>query len=119
MPEIVRVIKELGIIEVQSFGDVSVEDIASSVEFVKQIFKKAGINKVLVNTTKQESMPSTMNIFDFFSSNLPIDTKIAVLFTEKQPTESDIRFGEAVASNRGFSIQIFTSRDKALKWLKG
>ena len=51
MPEIVKVIEELGIIKVQSFSDVSEGDIASSVESVNQIFKETGINKILVITT--------------------------------------------------------------------
>jgi len=68
MPDNIKINKEIGVIEIQSYGKVTFEDIAGSIDKAKQIFEDEGINKILVDTTKIESTPSTIEIFKLFSS---------------------------------------------------
>ena len=118
MPDkIVQINEEVGIIEIHSFGAVSKGDIESSISKVRQINNKTGIYKVIVNTTEQDSMPSTMGIFDLFS-NFPRDLKVALLIKRGQGTLGDIHFCEAVACNRASRVKKFVSRDEALRWLE-
>ena len=116
MPDKIRVNEELGIIEVQSYGMVSKEDIAESITQVRHIFDTKGLNKVLVDTTRQETMPSTVGIYDLFST-FPRKFKLAMLIEESQATKKDISFAETVGSNRAVQVKIFHEKEQALHWL--
>ena len=115
MPDEIRVDEELGIIEVRSYGEVSKEDIAKSIAEVRHIFATKGIDKIFVDTTKQENMPGTVQIYDLFRS-FPREFKLALLMQEPQATERDIAFAETVASNRGAQVKIFYEKERALAW---
>ena len=52
MPDKIRVNDARGIIEVQSYGEVTKKDIAESISKIQQILKTKGINEILVDTTK-------------------------------------------------------------------
>lgn len=117
MPEKVKVNRELNIIEVILFGDVTVEDSISSLSSVEKLSKETGITNILVNSTKETSLPSIAKIYNF-SSNLPRSIRFAVIAEEDQSTIHDLHFLETVAKNRGFLVQIFTSKNEALKWFK-
>lgn len=116
MPDDIKINKEYGVIEIRSFGKVSMKDIESSIKRVKQIHEEIGIDKVLVDTTEQESMPSTINIFEIFSK-FPRDVKVALLTNICQITSQDIHFAETVAQNRGIRINEFEAQENALNWL--
>ena len=45
--------------------------------------------------------------------------KVAILYTESSPKAIDFRFFETRAQNRGYSVQLFTEPEKALRWLRG
>jgi predicted metal-binding protein len=96
---------------------VTQEDLDSSVSKVKQIEEDTGIRTVLVDTTEQETMPSTINIFDFVLK-LPRAFRFAVVVSEKQVTNDDQHFLETVAVNRNISVKKFFSKEKTLEWLK-
>ena len=118
MPEEITVIKELGIIEVFSYGKVTREDSESSMASLEKIINETNFTKVLADTRKQESAPGTMDIFNF-GELLPRSIKIAILATGEQSTAQDVKFAENVAYNRGVNIKTFTSKEKALEWLHG
>ena len=115
MPEELRVDKDRRVVEVRSYGVVSREDMAASIASVQDIADAEGITNVLVDATAQESMPSTLDIFDLFS-NHPGGVAVAVVGT-KQPTAGDLEFAETVAVNRGIRIKVFPSPADAEKWL--
>jgi hypothetical protein len=116
MPETVTLNEELGIIEVRSYGIVSANDMASSIESVKKISKKTGIDRVLVDASDLQAMPDTVDIYDL-ANEFPRRTWIAVVGSEDQTSFRDLVFGETVATNRGVYIRVFTSEADALKWL--
>ena len=117
MPDKVFFNEDIGVIEVESYGVVTKNDIQESIRTILQIAQDKGINWLLVDTTRQETMPSTTGIYDIFST-FPRSLKLALLVQPSQTTAEDIRFVETVGVNRGFSMQIFHSREEALKWLK-
>ena len=117
MPETITVNKELGIIEILSYGDVTYEDTMASVATLKRLKDETGITQVLSDARKQKNVPDTTDIFEFASS-LPRDMKIAIIVSADQPTVEDVSFVDAVASNRGAVIKLVTSRQQGLDWLK-
>ena len=117
MPENVTYNEELGIIEVNSYGTVSLKDISSSINLVQDISNETGIKKILVDALEIESMPSITNIFNLARA-FPRNVKIAVLCSKEQTAFKDILFTEKAALYQGISIQLFTSQTDALQWLK-
>ena len=116
MPETIRVDEERGIIHVQDYDNVSKEDVDKSISEARHILATKGIDKILVDTTKIETMPNTLAIYDVFST-MPGEFKIAMLVQESQATAREFSFGETVASNRGLRVKIFNEKDRALEWL--
>ena len=116
MPDKVRVNEELGVIEVDSFGNVVKNDIAQSIASVRDILAERNISKILVDARRQEAMPSTQSIFELFST-FPREFKVAILIAESQMTSDDLSFVETVSMNRGISIRGFAQKEQALQWL--
>lgn len=117
MPDLIEINKESGILEIKSFDVVSQRDIESSIAEVSRLKDEIGISKILVDTTKQKSMPDMTPLFKLFSE-FPNDLRVALLANEDQSTLSSIQFAETVASNRKCKFKIFFLRDAALEWLK-
>ncbi len=118
MPENITINKELGIIEVHSYGDVTREVLDLSLVTLKQIAEDTGIRMVLVDTTEQETMPTITDIF-YFVVKLPETFRFAIIVSEKQSSKDDQDFLETVAYNRFFNVKEFFSRKEAVEWLKG
>ena len=116
MPETVTLNEDLGIIEVRSCGVVSARDIASSIDRVKQISNKTGIDRVLVDASDQQAMPNTVDVF-YLAAEFTQRMWIAVVGSEEQASYRDLVFGETVAKNRGVIIRVFFSKTAALQWL--
>ena len=116
MPDEVHVDEERGIIKVESYGIVSTEDIENSIGKVREILTERGLNKILVDTTRQETVPGTAALFDLFST-FPRNLKAALLSRESQITVEDLRFVENVSVNRGIFVRVFHTEDEALGWL--
>jgi len=110
MPDVVSINKELNLIEVRSTGVVRKSDILSSIMKIIEIHKEIGLNKVMVDTTMQATMPAATEAFEIFS-NFPPELKLAFLTRPKQPTEEDILF---VETGR---MKIFQEKDAAIEWL--
>lgn len=116
MPDEAKINLDLKIIEIQSYGNVTKEDIENSIKLCLKIFDLHGIKNVVVDTSSQVKMPSVSGIFQIFS-NFPKQFNLAILIKENQKTEKDIRFGEDVAVNRGVNMKMFYTRTEAIKWL--
>lgn len=116
MPDVVRVNDELGIVEIESHGVVSKDDIAASFDQLKAILETQKIDKLLVDTTKQETMPTTGEIYELFTA-FPTEYKMALLIDESQKTAEDISLVETVTVNRAIDARLFTDRAEAIAWL--
>lgn len=117
MPETVCVDKQHDVILIDSRGDVGEIDLMESLEFVLQIVRDQGLSKIMVDTTHQASLPSTIALHCFASelSKQARNLKHAIVTAEQSLEE--MRFIETVGQNRGVNIQLFSSRDEALSWL--
>jgi hypothetical protein len=116
MPDVISINTELNLIEVRSTGVVRKNDILSSIAKIIEIHKETGLNKVLVDTTRQASMPMATEAFEIFS-NWPPELKLAFLTRPQQPTEEDIIFAETVGVNRSGRMKIFQDQSAAIEWL--
>ena len=116
MPETVSLNDELGIIEVRSFGDVTVEDIEDSFREIKRVREESGVGKVLVDASEQTSMPGTADSFKI-TSNMPHFVRIAVFISEGQSTEEDLLFVETLAISCGAIFRVYYSKEEAIDWL--
>jgi hypothetical protein len=116
MPEKIQVNEDLGIVELESSGKVTKQEMVESISQLREIFDKQGIYKVLVDATRQDKMPSTFDIYELFST-YPREIRLAVLIQLSQATADDITFGETVGVNRGVRMKTFCEKKQALKWL--
>lgn len=116
MPDKFEINEKLGLMEIYSYGIVTAEDIDQSIEKAQNALKKYGLNKLLVDSRKQEKMPGAVSIFRIFS-NFPRHISLAILAEKKQVTVNDIIFGENVAVNRGIRMRVFYDREAAVEWL--
>jgi hypothetical protein len=116
MPEKVSVNTELGMIEVESYGVVTREDLSRSLEQVEARAKETGMHKVLVYTPKAEQLPAYLELDDFGAA-IPPYLKVAVVVAVGQPTERKALFVVNVAKLKGARVKSFVSREQALAWL--
>ena len=116
MPDEVRFNQELNLIEVKSFGVVTKNDILDSIEKIQQIQEDTGVNKLLVDTTAQETLPNPIEIFEIFST-YPREIRTALLVQRTQTTARDVEFVETVAQNRGKTVKLHDNLEQALEWL--
>lgn len=118
MPEEVSILADLGIIQVDSYGDVSERDLLASMEEVLAIHKEHGFSRVFVDASGETSLPSTLPLNQFGSvlSEDAVSLKFAVLVNER--VREDLHFLETVTKNRGMEVRMFDSREDAFAWLK-
>ena len=71
MPDTVELDRDLGVIDIRSFGNVTTDDIAGSITECERILEKEGISQILVDTREQETLPNMSDLLALFS-NFPI-----------------------------------------------
>ena len=106
--------EDLFVIRVKHWGQATIEDFKEARDRVVQIQETRGTGDVIVDLREVMIAPPTMDIFQF-ASELPIQLRIAMVFSED--TQEDIRFLETVAFNRGRNINMFDNEPDALNWL--
>jgi hypothetical protein len=117
MPEKVTIREDLQVIQIDSWGDVSMEDLKASFEEVLKISQERGLARVLVDATKQTSLPSTMPIFQF-ASDLAREAPELRFGVVRSPTlKEKTGFFETVVRNRGAQVNFFETAEDALAWL--
>ena len=117
MPEKVTIREDLQIIQIESYGEVSAEDLKESFETVAKFRQERGLTRVFVDATKEISFPSAFPVLEFGTELAKTfrGVKFAVVTSPK--TNPDVRFLETVAVNRGAQVHVFGSADAALAWL--
>ena len=116
MPDKIHLNEDKQIIEVESYDEVSKEDIAHSISLIREVFIEKQFSKILVDTRRQTTMPDTMGIFELFS-DFPREYRLAIIIKPGQPTEEALIFAENVGRNRGVSMKLFEDKESAMKWL--
>lgn len=117
MPEEVTVRKDLQIIQVKSYGDITKEDFETTLDAILRIRQDKGLTKVLVDATKVTAYPSMASIFDFGSKAAESLKGIRLAIATPPGMRDDPGFFENVTRNRGARVSAFASPDAALAWL--
>jgi hypothetical protein len=116
MPDEIRVNENDSIIEIISSGTLTKQDMENTKTEIQQINAEKAINNVLIDTTRIESAPSSINIFDAIVTQ-PQGFKIAILVTPSSPITEDMYFAENAGINRGIIIKVFTDENESRRWL--
>lgn len=99
-------------------GTVSKGDLARQRKQVGEALMQNKIQKVLVDTSKLDKLPSPSTILLHHQSVAAQESlrnaRFAVVCTQ---IEEDEQLLETTGVNRGLKIKCFTSRDEALSWL--
>ena len=112
----IEVDESRGIMEVCSYANSTKADIARAIGEVQHLYETKGYTRILADTTQQERMPNTADVYDVFSQ-YPRGFKTAILVNQDQDTQDDLEFAETVSRNRGIQIEIFFDRANAIQWL--
>ena len=102
---------------VVSTGRVTNEENERTIEKIMSSYEEKGINKVLIDCSKAEELPSTFDEYKGakkLSSNMH-RMRYALVINEKLKKEQ--RFFETVVKNRGGIIELFSDKQSALDWL--
>ena len=116
MPDEVRLNESEGIIEVTNSGVLTRQDMESTKAKLQRILAQKALNRVLIDTTRLQSVPSTLDIFEAWVTNSR-DFKIALLVGASSPFTKDVMFAETVGANRGQTVKVFWDQDEARRWL--
>ena len=114
------------VIEVILHGRVNFDDLVNARMRVAQLCRENDYKHVLVDTSEAEVTReiSATRLFEFGTgvlnkANMPPGTKNAVIILANAKDGRDWEFLENVEANRGFIVESFESREKAMKWLIG
>lgn len=120
MPEDISIDQDNQIIAVRSWGHISASDLASSRDRIFEIHKETGIRKVLIDAREQKSFPKIMDSYkasEKLGKN-PVSRKLKYAIVPSLHTKKELRFLETTSLNRGLSVMIHESRERAIEWLK-
>ena len=117
MPEKVTIREDLQIIHVDSYDDVSLEDLKGSLQTVLTLSQARGITRVLVDATRESSLPDTLPMFEFGSDLARIVGGLKFAVVRPPALKEDLNFLESVTRNRGAMVRIFSTEAEALGWL--
>ena len=117
MPSSVKLNKAGDVIEIQSYGVVTKENIAESITKIKELNANTTVSTILVDTTEQEKLPDAFKLLEL-AKTFPRGMKVAMLIKETQPTKKDIHFVETANLNRGVDVKYFTDINQAMDWLR-
>jgi len=119
MPEKVSIREDLQVIQVESYGEVTSEDLKESLAAVSRIQQERGLTRLFVDATKETSVPGTSKIFDF-GQKVGMELRgWRVAIAVSPATATDLSFFQNIALNRGAHVETFDSTDTALAWLVG
>lgn len=96
-------------------GPITFRDRKKCVEQVTQFCSKNGINQVIVDTRQQVRKTTTMENYDF-GSWLPNETREIKFAIVCHSSDTDVRFVDDVAANRGAQCRSFVTFEEAQRW---
>ena len=117
MPETVTFDEDLRIVRIESYGDVTAEDLRGTLAAALKIHQERGLSRWLVDATKVTYYPSTFPIFDFGLQAAEQLRGIRIAIAAPPGKLVEPNFFETVTRNRGISVKVFDSTDAAPAWL--
>ena len=117
MPEQVTYSSHEHLVKVKSTGNLTVEEVRTSIFTIAKFCIEKGATKVFVDQLEALSFPKNAYGFNLGSdvAHLLKGVSIAIVHTWK--VEDDIRFFEKVAQKRGVNMKVFSDVESARNWL--
>lgn len=116
MSDEVHVNESEGIIEVVSSGVLTRQDMERTKFRLQRILDEKGVSRVLIDTARLQSLPSTFDLFEVCST-YSTHFKIALLVMASNPINNDLAFAQTVGLNRGQIVKMFWDQEEARRWL--
>lgn len=117
MPESVAYCQSRNVISVKSTGILTAQEIRCSFEKILNIKENIGVDKLLVDQTKVQSIPTNVEAFNLGTSMAYSlkDISIAIIYSDR--IKYDLEFIERVTQVRGGNLRLFKDESTALDWL--
>ena len=121
MPYNVNYIEKEGIVEVVSFGNITIEDFVNQGKEAIELAKEKGTNLFFADDSDMVGpidisvIVSIPGFWDKFSA--PRTNRLAVLISRDETLHEDFRFFETVCLNRGWMVKLFDKKEDAHEWL--
>jgi len=118
MPESVTYLSQENIIKVKSTGNLTKEEVRTSIYAVAKFCKETGAKKVFVDQLDALSFPSNAYGFNLGSDVAHLLKGVNIAIVHSWKVEDDIKFFEKVAQKRGVNMKVFSNVESAKNWLK-
>jgi hypothetical protein len=121
MPFAIKHRDDSKMLELLHTGVLDLGEMKASRRAVAAELERLGWKRVLVDVTACRIDASTTDHFVFCSTHceeLPLSTRLAVVYQPGVGLEGDAEFSTAVCTNRGTNAAYFTDLQEALAWLE-
>jgi len=99
-------------------GLITLKERKKNVEVVAQFCRENGISQLIVDTRKQVSETTTMEMYHFGAAIPKVMSGIQIAVVCRQ-SDRDTQFAETVAADRGAESHSVKTVEDAKKWLAG
>ena len=113
--------KDLNYVEIIYNGDIAHKDLIAAFETA---FKTGIENNTMVYLADCSHLTGGHTVFDLYNlldlyeeNNVPHSLKEAIIIPDMDSLVEKVEFYEIAASNRGYNIKLFRTKDEALLWL--
>jgi hypothetical protein len=122
MPYETRLLTDEFTIEVRLWGRLPTDDIRSLAAEVLSLADETGFRRVLADCGDYEDVASLGEVYflaeDVTERLLSMRGPQAIVAPTKTPVAANVEFYIVAARNRGSNIQMFSSRETAIQWLR-
>jgi hypothetical protein len=116
-PDDFEIQERAGYLEARMFGEFVLERFNQSISRISTVCRELKLGFLLIDVSKMQGEPTMSERFELASHAAVAANKMKVAMVVAPEHMEPRKFGVLVARNRGLTIDIFTSRRKALEWL--
>lgn len=117
MPDKVTVHEASQIIQIESYGNITIEDLWDSLDAVFKIRLDRGLENVFIDASKQTAFPSTLPVYEFGERVATSVQGMRFAIITGPATRGAVDVLKAIVCKRGGQVNVFTSADAAITWL--
>ena len=117
MPERVTYDSHENLVKVKSTGNLTAEEVRTSILTVAKFCKETGAKKVFVDQLDALSFPNNAYGFNLGSDVAHLLKGVSIAIVHSWKVEDEIRFFEKVAQKRGGNMKVFSDVESAKSWL--
>jgi hypothetical protein len=122
MPFEIKLLPDVPVMEIRIWDKLTIENVESMSNEVKTLVQASGVRRVLVDCRDYQGGVSLGDIY-FHAKGIPertADARRAQAFIApaNPVAAAEVQFYATAAGNQGTAVQIFSTRDAAIEWLK-